>query len=145
MVFLKKSDLFTIFRKFGYYLGAVHIIRHAFFICLKRDKNKIVVKLTTTKLHKQKKSRVTYYLNSPIYYVININITINIVSIMLLMFHVTFILHYIMHYINMCINTCIHINVHTGSCTYFAHPRFGTIASYHLASWLSFVKCLVQG
>ena len=48
------------------YIGAVHIIHHAFFICLKRDKNEIVVKLTTTKLHKQKKSRVTYYLNSPI-------------------------------------------------------------------------------
>ena len=48
-------------------LGVVHIIRHAFFICLKRDKNKIVVKLTTKKLHKQKKSRVTYYLNSPLY------------------------------------------------------------------------------
>ena len=49
-----------------YLLGAVHIMRYAFFICLKRDKNKIVVKLTTTKLHKQKKSRVTYYLNSPL-------------------------------------------------------------------------------
>ena len=47
-------------------LGAVYIIRHAFLICLKRDKNKIVVKLTTTKLQKQKKSRVRYYLNSPL-------------------------------------------------------------------------------
>ena len=28
---------------------------------------------------------------------------------------------------------------------YFARPRFGTFASYHLASWPSFVKYLVQG
>ena len=39
--------------------GAVQVLRNAFFIGLKRDENKIVVKLTTTKLHKQKKSRVT--------------------------------------------------------------------------------------